>query len=906
MKKFLNLLLVGALFLGLGSLTSCEPDVEADIKKALDTLSVPSGVVEDFELPVAQGEIEFEWESNNDALKVGSVVDGKVTIVVTRPLDDDTYELTAYATLDGVTVSKKFNVLVYGTNRPVIDFTDEEMTNVLRDIDLPSRTHTDLDLAAIERKIPVGVELTWSSSNEEVIDTDGKVTRPTDLGTGVKLTATIVADPEDGEPIQKIRDFYVYVYGTEIDVNGVYNAAFGEVETLNPLMSTQASDSDVYGYLVDYLYHQDYNWKKAIDAGHAAYPGDFSNVRDRNAPDDPTDGKIEMPFLSRIYTLGMAASFPYSVKFQTNFDLGFGELDEEASKANQDDEWIIELRKDLQFADGTPITADTYEFSFRQYLDGKQLNKRANYLYNSDYIPLKNAEGFFKQGTPIDPKDPEKGVWPEVDWSEVGYTKIDDYKFKLTLTGPKSQWHVMTYLGIINLVHPENFNNGFNEERTITSYGTVTNIPVSYGPYVLENWEEDVKFTFKRNEKYYKKHEYTIGTINGPVITSQSDIINEFKAGKLDIAGVGGQFWKEFMDHPNLYVSPSNSFYRFAISLDRSEGTSGKTTSPILLQNKFRRALYLATDRLDYTNEVQPPSEPALGLLSNIHQVSEWATGAYEKSAVVLNQLEELGLYPQSGGYNVDEARRLFAEAYAAAVANDDYSPGEKVTIEFSFYDVETNRRMANWVKAQYEKVFNKTTEYEGVAVEFEVILDPLSREQFSSATDAGDIDMCFTGMSGATFQATFGMGYIFSPTFSSFLIGRGHDVPNLPVTAELIYLHDLLVQKQLEEPDKLEEHEIAFLEAVDENGVFTGTFDELFNLFADTGNFNLNYLGQQEDLTNLTAALEKALLEQGICVPLFSSTSAAVLQDKVIRMAPAYSLFMGWGGLTYTHIRAE
>ena len=42
------------------------------------------------------------------------------------------------------------------------------------------------------------------------------------------------------------------------------------------------------------------------------------------------------------------------------------------------------------------------------------------------------------------------------------------------------------------------------------------------------------------------------------------------------------------------------------------------------------------------------------------------------------------------------------------------------------------------------------------------------------------------------------------------------------------------------------------------------------------------------------------------VAVPLFSATSAAVLSDRVIRMAPAYSLFMGWGGLTYTHIKAQ
>ena len=48
----------------------------------------------------------------------------------------------------------------------------------------------------------------------------------------------------------------------------------------------------------------------------------------------------------------------------------------------------------------------------------------------------------------------------------------------------------MTYLGIVNLVHPANFEAGFNAERTFTTYGSINNIPVSYGPYVLKSWKK--------------------------------------------------------------------------------------------------------------------------------------------------------------------------------------------------------------------------------------------------------------------------------------------------------------------------------------------------------------------------------------------------------------------------------
>ena len=307
----------------------------------------------------------------------------------------------------------------------------------------------------------------------------------------------------------------------------------------------------------------------------------------------------------------------------------------------------------------------------------------------------------------------------------------------------------------------------------------------------------------------------------------------------------------------------------------------------------FRQALYLATDREEFANEVQPPSQGALGYLSNIHQVSEWASQAYASSDTFRQQLAELGLEPESGGFDSIKAKALFEQAYADAVAAGDYAAGEKVVVEYSFYDAGSNTRIANWVKAQYEEVFG--TE------KFELKLIALSNDELNAQRAAGDFDLVFTGMSGATFQATFGMGYIFSPTFSTFLVGKGHGIPDKEVTADIFNLFDIIDAKA--EADRTDS-EKAFHQALDD-GTFTGTFDELFELFSNTGELATDYEGQEEDLTNITAAFERALLEQMIAVPLFSSTSAAVYSDNVVRLAHAYHLFLGWGGLTYTNIKA-
>ncbi len=758
--------------------------------------------------------------------------------------------------------------------------------NVLYALELPGKVVEDLTLPTSEGEITI----VWTTTDADVITAAGVITRTVKNQT-VKLTATI------GE---LAREFWVTVRGTEVDLDADYASAYGEIVTLNPLMSTGSSDSDVYNNLVSSFYGGDYDWEKAIEDGYADFPGDFSKiVSDRNP-----EGTVDMPSIVYKQTLGMAARYPYSLTYKTDGSVEgtWGQyLDGDYSKELLDDKWVITLRDDLVFEDGTPITTATVEYSFQQYLNGKLANARANYLYNGDYLPLLNAKKYYD------------GL-EDIDWEDVGFRIIDDHSFYIQLNQKKTQYNVMTYLGIVNLVHPDSFAAGFNEEGTENNYGSSDNPLVSYGAFTLKNdWEDTDAFNFERNETYFAAWDIPFKTLTGPIIKDQEDIINEFRIGNLDAAGVGGEFWDEFRDDDNLYVSPSNSFYRLAISIERPE--DGGDSKPILKYDEFRRALYLATDRNDFANNVQPPSQGALGFLSNIHQVSEWAGQAYAASDLFHQQLQDLGLYPEEGGYNSDEAYNLFITARNKAIAAEEYEEGEVIVLEFLYYDAGSNQRIADWVKAQYEKVFNKDGDEENIVVN----LNAVSSDELDKQRSSGDFDLIFTGMSGATFQATFGMGYIFSPTFSTFLVGKGHGVPEKPVEADIINLFDIISDKDEYDKDEVDEEtgqvpegmrtasEQAFFELLeDTDGVFEGTFDDLFMLFLDTPELETDYEGQEEDLTAITAGLEKALLEQMIAVPLFSSTSAAVYSSRVVRQAHAYHLFLGWGGMSYMYKTVE
>ncbi len=74
-------------------------------------------------------------------------------------------------------------------------------------------------------------------------------------------------------------------------------------------------------------------------------------------------------------------------------DAKWGYTEEEKAKGGY--AWKITLRDDLKWDDGTPITAEDFEYSMQQLLDPAFMNFRANTYY--DTLKIKGAKGYFFQ-----------------------------------------------------------------------------------------------------------------------------------------------------------------------------------------------------------------------------------------------------------------------------------------------------------------------------------------------------------------------------------------------------------------------------------------------------------------------------------------------------------------------------
>jgi len=504
-------------------------------------------------------------------------------------------------------------------------------------------------------------------------------------------------------------------------------------------------------------------------------------------------------------------------------------------------------------------------------------------------------------------------LYPAVSFSEVGIRKVSALSFEITSNIAVTHYDAIGNIGLINLVHPEKYEEGFlDATKAVTNYGSIDNPLVSYGPYTLRTWQAGTVYVFNKNFDYINADAYNYKSIRARVLTDQTAIVNEFKAGNVNVAGVSGQFFPEFKENPGLYIIPGNSAFRLAISLVRDATyKDGKTVlndsdnptegSPLVQELAFRRALYFAIDRLEFAQEVFPPAVPNLGMVSSIHKVTMEAPEFFQESAEYLAMAEALGINVTNYGFDPEQARTLFDEAYANLVAAGTIDDGDVVEVDYTFGDSEVARRIAAWMKSMLEGVFNGT----GRPTRIEIVtrgLDIATGGAFSQARTNGDFDLMLTGISGATYDAAFFSGFVYNNYIGSFLAGKGHNPGDTPVVVDFSNLFDRLSAKS---PELLSEDEADALELLDDQGFFRGTFNEVYEFYGGTSVFASEYTGRTQDLNNLTVALEFVVLSQGINVPLYSTVSAVVYGGVYIDV-PAWHSFLSFGGQRYRWLTTD
>jgi peptide/nickel transport system substrate-binding protein len=218
------------------------------------------------------------------------------------------------------------------------------------------------------------------------------------------------------------------------------------------------------------------------------------------------------------------------------------------------------MRRDIQWADGKPVTADDAIFTLNAIMD------------------------------------PDKGAWiPGIDYID-SIEKIDDYTFTIHYNAIYPGY--LTQLGGEQVVvWPAHY---CDAEQGFSAWDCARQ-PLSDGPYVLKEWVNGDHLTFVKNENFYQKDKPAIDRITVRIVPDQAVRKTMLINSDADL-----DMWTtepmiaDLQDKPNVKISQS-PYNRWVMRLFfnlAAKGTTDPTATPhpILSDVKVRRAIRMAID----------------------------------------------------------------------------------------------------------------------------------------------------------------------------------------------------------------------------------------------------------------------------------------------------------------------
>lgn len=482
------------------------------------------------------------------------------------------------------------------------------------------------------------------------------------------------------------------------------------VVVLNPLTYQWSHESEFIDMLATSLYSTEVDWGKAIKDGVAAFPGDFSKIR----ADEEGNKKFSIEALDYHNILVGAKHFP--IDSQGDEHLKDGKYDREAASTFKDTKWRFVLREDIIFEDGTPVNADVYEYSLKQYLDPIQNNFRANLYYrtaeNKNGYPIKNAFEY-KSG--------------DAAWETVGFKKIGEFEFEIETSEEITQAQAVGF-GNIRLVHPDKYEASLRSDKTKSTYGTPESPYMSYGAYVIKSWDENQKIVFNKNYDYVLK-----GTINYKsrviqVVDNVDQRMVLFKNGELSVAGLSQDYYAGYVESENMYTSWDGYPQYLIVNLADAKKAGAQAHPEIMYNPKFRQALLYGFNRGYFATNIYAPNTPSLLPIPLDTKQYIQDPNYYSQTPQHLGVLEGLEIEPTSHGYIPELAKNYLEQARTEAGVTG------KTTLRFLIDNNPFSLNLANYVKSSYETLFG--------ADKLEIKLDILDAAGVKEKTENWDFDL--------------------------------------------------------------------------------------------------------------------------------------------------------------------
>lgn len=338
--------------------------------------------------------------------------------------------------------------------------------------------------------------------------------------------------------------------------------------------------------------------------------------------------------------------------------------------------YTFTLRDDAKWSDGSPVTAQDFEFAWKNVLNPDTGSAFAFYMY---YI--KGAEAYNKGKGSAD---------------EVGVKAVNEKTLQVDLNAPLGYFDKLLTMWTFYPVKKDLVEGNKNWSADAKNY-------VSNGPFKMTDWKHNSEVVLEKNDNYYDKKDVSLKKVTFKIVTDATTYYQMYKTNELDLimtlptdAVTAEKNNKEYQEVPYFGT------YMYMFNVEKAPFNNAKV----------RKAFTMAIDRKALSENVTKAGEiPAYGMVPP--GVKSPDGDFREKGG---NYFEE----------NFDEAKKLLAEG----MKEEGWDKLPQVTLLYN--TAENNKKMAEAVQEMIKK--NLGVDIKVSNQEWKTYLDTTKQHNFQMA----------------------------------------------------------------------------------------------------------------------------------------------------------------------------
>lgn len=224
--------------------------------------------------------------------------------------------------------------------------------------------------------------------------------------------------------------------------------------------------------------------------------------------------------------------------------------------------WTFHLRKNAQWSDGSPVTAQDFVYSWQRLADPKTGSPYASYL---QYARIDNIDAILTGKKPA---------------QTLGVKAIDDKTLQVTLSEPVPYFVSMLSHTSMKPV----------KQSVVEKFGDKWTLPQNYvgnGAYRLTQWVVNERIVLERSPSYWNNNKTVIEQGTFLPLSSEVSDINRYRSGEIDITNSAippNLYAKMKSEIPEqLHVNPYLCTFYYEINNQRAPFTDERVRAAVKL-----------------------------------------------------------------------------------------------------------------------------------------------------------------------------------------------------------------------------------------------------------------------------------------------------------------------------------